>query len=131
MKYLKSIKFYVYGIILISSYIYLDIILTMYPYFIKNFHHITQFKYFAAIVILYLSAVVSSLIMKNAFVYSGIRSMMSLGLGCSMFSTLFFIFGFLEINFGLLIFLGTCFVGVSKVIAINTALNLINELIGR
>lgn len=84
-----------YGIIFISTTLYSDIIFTMYPYFIKTFHHISQFKYLSAIVVLYLGAFISSVMLKNAFVYSGVRMMISMGLFCSVLSTAFFIFGFI------------------------------------
>lgn len=104
--------------------------MAMYPYFIKSFHHISQIRYLSAIVVLYLSSFMCSLLTRNSFVYTEIRLMMSVGLATSTVATIFFILGFVEIEFGVLIFVGTCLTGVSKVIASNCALNIINEYIG-
>lgn len=56
---------------------------------------------------------------------------MSTGLLLCALSTGFFVFGFVETDFGLVIFLGTCLAGISKVIAVNSAFNMINEFDSR
>ena len=110
--------------------LYLDIIMAMYPYFIKSFKHISQMRYLSAIVLLYLSSFLCSLFTRNSFVYSETRAMMSAGLSACTLATVFFILGFVDTEFGVLIFVGTCLTGISKAIASNCVLNIINEFVG-
>ena len=51
---------------------------------------------------------------------------MSIGLLLCALSTGFFVLGFVEINFSVSIFLGTSLAGMSNIIAINSAFNMIN-----
>ena len=57
----------------------------------------------------------------------GVKSLLSTGLILCALSTGFFVMSFIETDFGVAIFLGTCLAGISKVVAINGVSNLMNE----
>ena len=113
---LKSIEFYLYAVFLCLCSLYIDIIMAMYPYFIKSFSHISQFKYLLAISILYLSSFLTSVITRNSFVFNSIRIMMTIGLFSSTLAAMFFILGFVQVDFGVPIFARTCLTGISQMI---------------
>lgn len=104
----------------------MDIVIAIYPYFIKSFRNISHLRYLSAITALYLSSFVSSLLTKNAFVFSSIRSIMTVGFVCCVLATVLLVIGLIDREFDTLMVVGTCLTGVAKVIAMNCALNVIN-----
>lgn len=108
------------SIIFILVSLYLNVIMAIYPYFIRMFDHITHLKYLTAIVFLYLSAMFCSIVTKKISIFMEVRSLISIGLFLAGLSCLSFVTSFLKTNFGVLIYLGTCLAGIAKVIALNS-----------
>jgi hypothetical protein len=104
----------------------MDIVIAIYPYFVKSFHNITHFRYLSAITILYLSSFLCSLLTKNTFIFSGIRAIMTIGFISCVLATVILIIGLTDRYFDTLMIAGTCLTGISKFIASNCALNMIN-----
>jgi hypothetical protein len=74
----------------------MDVVVAIYPYFIKSFHNTTHFRYLSAITALYMSAFVCSLITKNTFVFSGIRSVMTIGFISCALATILMVIGLID-----------------------------------
>lgn len=74
----------------------MDIAIAIFPYFVKSFNNITHFRYLSAITVLYLSSFIASLITKNSFVFNGIRTVMTIGLGSCILATILLVIGLTE-----------------------------------
>lgn len=71
----------------------MDIVIAIFPYFVKSLNNVTHFKYLLAITALYLSSFIASLMTKNSFVFTGMRKMITIGLVSSILATVLFVIG--------------------------------------
>lgn len=71
----------------------MDIVIALFPYFVKSLNNVTHFRYLSAITVLYLSSFIVSLMTKNSFVFTGIRTIMTIGLGSSILATVLLVIG--------------------------------------
>ena len=90
----KQPRFYIYGVIAVFGTLYSGIISAVFPYFVKYFENITQFKYLACVMLLYLFCFIGAMMSGKLFMFTGIRPMISVGMICAIISMLFYVFSF-------------------------------------
>lgn len=104
----------------------MGIISAVFPYFVKYFGEITQFKYLLSVSLIYFFSFIGAIASGKLFMFTGIRTMISIGMVCSIISMIFYVLSYNDDDYGPRIYIGASISGISKIILSSCIMNLVN-----